>query len=126
MHSGITECRSWGLSTRHGPVCIGCGSAYSMAAVASSRASALPPLAVPGERRGMPVPSIRGLPEPLADLFRGLRMLATEHTALEDALDGFRHVQPTAAQGCVERHDPAPAQPHDQLRGLVTGQIAPH
>jgi hypothetical protein len=43
----------------------------------------------------MPVPSIRGLPEPLTDLFRGLRMLAAERAALENALDGFRHVQPS-------------------------------
>ena len=66
-----------------------------MTAIAGSRASVLPPLAVPGERRGMPVPSIRGLPEPLTDLFRGLRMLAAERAALENALDGFRHVQPS-------------------------------
>src|SRR3954454_2746235 len=95
-----------GPSARHRSVCIGCGSAYSMAAVAGSRASALPPLAVPGERRGMPVPSIRGLPEPLTDLFRGLRVLPAERAALDTALDGFRHVHPTPAQGCVERHDP--------------------
>jgi hypothetical protein len=50
---------------------------------------------MPGERRGVPVPTVRGFLKPLADLFRGLRMLATERPALEDALDGFRHVQPS-------------------------------
>ena len=114
-----------GLSARHRSVRIGRRSAHPMAAFAGSRASAAPPLAMPSERRGMPIPTVRSLLEPHADLVRGLRMLAAERAALENALDGFRHVQPAAAQGCVERHDPVPAQPHDQGQRLVAGQVVP-
>jgi hypothetical protein len=49
----------------------------------------LPALAVPDERRGLPVPGLRGLLEPGADLRRALRVLAVERAPLEDALDGL-------------------------------------
>src|SRR3954452_5873162 len=64
----------------------------------------LPAPAVPDERRGLPVPGLRGLLEPGADLGRALRVLTVERAPLEDALDGLGHVQPAAAERRVERH----------------------
>src|SRR6476659_2745744 len=75
----------------------------------------LPALAVPDERRGLPVPAPRRLLEPGADLGRAPRLLPVERPALEDALDRLGHVQPAAAQGRVERHDAVPAQPQHHL-----------
>jgi hypothetical protein len=50
-------------------------------------------------------------------------MVAVQRTALEDSLDGFRHVQPTASDRGVERHDAVREQPEDELRRVVAGQI---
>src|SRR3954469_24769171 len=78
----------------------------------------LPALAVPDERRGLPVPAPRRLLEPGADLGRAPRLLPVERPALEDALDRLGHVQPAAAQGRVERHDAVPAQ-HGTISGVL-------
>src|SRR4051812_23395432 len=86
----------------------------------------LPALAVPDERRGLPVPAPRRLLEPGADLGRAPRLLPLERPALEDALDRLGHVQPAAAQGRVERHDAVPAQPQHHLGRLVAGEVVPH
>ena len=86
----------------------------------------LPALAVPEKWRGLLIPGLCGLSEPGADLLRALRVLAVERASLEDALDGFGHVQPAAAERCVERHDPMPTEPDDHLGGLVTGEVVPH
>src|SRR5215211_2903552 len=87
--------------------------------VAGSLAPSLPALAVPEEGRGLPVPGLRGLLEPGADLGRAPRVLAVERAPLEDALDGLDHVQPAAAERRVEWHDAVPAQPGHHLGRLV-------
>src|SRR3982750_1311939 len=80
-------------------------------------------LAIPQEGRGLPVPGLRRLLEPGADLRRALRVLAVERAPLEDALDGLGHVQPAAAERRVERHDAVPAQPDHHLGALVAGEV---
>jgi hypothetical protein len=62
---------------------------------------------MPDKRRGLAVPGLGGLLEPGADLGGRLGMLACQGPALEDALDGLRHVQPTAAERRID---------HDRLR----------
>ena len=73
----------------------------------------------------MPVPRFGGLLEPSANLCWALRMLAVERAALEDALDGFGHVQPAAAERGVERHDAMLAKPEHHPDALVAGQVIP-
>ena len=68
----------------------------------------------------------RGLLEPGADLGGALRVLPVEGATLEDALDGLGHVEPTAAERGVERHDAVPAQPEHHLGALVPGEVVPH
>src|SRR3954462_4106060 len=86
----------------------------------------LPALAVPDERRGLPVPVAGRLLEPGADLGRAPRLLPVESAPLEDALDRFGHVQPAAAQRRVERHDAVTAQPEHHPGRLVAGEGGPH
>src|SRR4051794_41834055 len=74
----------------------------------------------------MPVPRFGGLLEPSADLCWALRMLAVERAPLEDALDGFGHVQPAAAERGVERHDAVLAEPDHHLGILVAGEVVPY
>src|SRR4051794_41967945 len=74
----------------------------------------------------MPVPRFGGLLEPSADLCWALRMLAVERAPLEDALDGLGHVQPTAAERGVERHDAVLAEPDHHLGILVAGEVVPY
>jgi hypothetical protein len=57
--------------------------------IAALLSPSLPAFAVPEEGRGLPVPGLRRLLEPRADLRRALRMLAVERAPLEDALDGL-------------------------------------
>src|SRR3982751_1158255 len=83
-------------------------------------------LAIPQEGRGLPVPGLRRLLEPGADLRRALRMLAVERAPLEDALDGLGHVQPAAAERGVERHDAVLAEPDHHLGILVAGEVVPY
>src|SRR3954452_13819494 len=71
--------------------------AAETAGIAALLSPSLPAFAVPEERRGLPVPGLRRLLEPGANLGRVLWMLAVERALLEDALDGLGHVQPTAA-----------------------------
>src|ERR671917_1988477 len=91
--------------------------------VGASLSPPLPALAVPDERRGLPVPGPGGLLESGADLGRAPRVLAVERAALEDALDGLGHVQPAAAERRVERHEPGPAEPEHPLGRLVAGEV---
>src|SRR5918993_4964084 len=102
-----------------------CGAADGVS-VAGSFAPPLPALAVPEEGRGLPVPGTRGLLEPGADLGGASRVLPVEGATLEDALDGLRHVEPTAAERGVVRHDAVPAQPEHHLGALVAGEVVPH
>src|ERR671928_180326 len=77
--------------------------------------------AVPEEGRGLPVPGLRRLLEPGADLRWVLRVLAVERAPLEDALDGLGHVQPAATERRVERHDAVLAGPDPPPRRCVGG-----
>src|SRR5829696_1305351 len=99
-----------------------CGAADGVP-IAGSLAPPLPALAVPQEGGGPPVPGLRRLLEPAADLGGALRVLAVEGAPLEDALDGLGHVQPAAAERGVERHDAVPAQPNHHLGRLVAGDV---
>src|SRR3712207_8274552 len=54
--------------------------------------------------------------EPGADLGGAPRVLPVEGATLEDALDGLGHVEPTAAERGVERHDAVPAQPEQDRK----------
>jgi hypothetical protein len=103
----------------------GCGAANRVA-IASVPAAALPALAVPDKRRGLPVPVPGRLLEPGANLRRTLRLLPIQRPPLEQALDRFGHVQPTATQRGVERHDAVPAQPQHHLGRFVAGQVVPN
>src|SRR5690349_1544648 len=89
-------------------------------------APSLAALAVPDKGCGLAVPGLGGLLEPSADLSGRLGMLARQRPALEDALDGLGHVQPTAAERRVERHDAVLAQPQHHVCALMTSDIVPH
>jgi hypothetical protein len=80
-------------------------------------------LAGPDERRGVGVPATRGRFEPVDDVHRRSRGPAGERTADKDALYGFGHVQPGAAERGVQWHDAVGDQPENQARGLVAGQV---
>jgi len=53
-------------------------------------------------------------------------MLTRQGPALEDALDGLGHVQPTAAKRRIERHNAVLAQPQHHVGALMTGEVVPH
>src|SRR3954471_447300 len=86
----------------------------------------LAPLAVPDKGGGLAVPGLSSLLEPSADLGGRLGMLARQGPALEDALDGLGHVEPTAAERRIERHNAVLAQPQHHFCTLMTGKIVPH
>ena len=102
------------------------GGAANGVRISSALAPSLPTVAVPDKRRWVLVPGARGLFEPSADFGRGLWMLPRQGPALEDALDGLRHIQPAAAERGVERHHAVPAQPHHHVRTLMAGEVVPH
>jgi len=72
------------------------------------------------------IPAPCGLLKPAPDLVGTVRMLSIERAALEHTLDRLGHVEPAAAYGRVERHDPMRAQPQHQLGRLVASEIVPH
>src|ERR1700756_5224065 len=81
-------------------------------------APSLTALAVPDKGCGLAVPGLGGLLEPSADLGGRLGMLTRQGPALEDALDGLGHVQPTAAKRRIEQHDAVLAQPQHHVCAL--------
>src|SRR5947209_18279309 len=87
--------------------------------VTAPLAPSLVALAVPDKGCGLAVPSLGGLLEPGADLGGRLGMLARQGAALEDALDGLGHVQPTAAERRIERHNAVLAQPQHHVGALT-------
>ena len=93
--------------------------------IAALLSPSLPAFAVPEEGCGLPVPGLRGLLKPGADLRRVLRVLAVERASLEDALDGLGHVQPAAPKWRVERHDAVLAEPNHHFGSLVAGEVVP-
>jgi hypothetical protein len=106
-------------------VCEGRGAADRVT-VAGVSAPSLTAFAVPDKRRGLPVPVPGRLLEPSTDLSRALRLLPVERSPLEKALDRLGHVQPTAAQRGVERHDAVPAQPQHHLGRPVASEVVPN
>jgi len=88
------------------------GSATSQSMTTLSSASpAQRPATAPLKRGRVPVPATgRGL-QPLDDLFGLARMLSSQRTPNEDALDRLIHVQPTASKRCVEYHHPLREHP---------------
>ena len=84
-----------------------------------------PPFAIPDKGRGVPVPGTGRLLEPGADLTGRAWVVSIEGAAFEDALDGFSHVQPTAAGRGVEGHDAVLAQPDHHAGAFVTREIVP-
>src|SRR5664279_1793083 len=103
-----------------------CCRAADWVLVAELFAPPLPTLAVPEEGRGMLVPGLCGLLEPVADLGGAVRVLPVKGATLENALDGLGHTQPAASKRRVERHDTVPAKPEHHLGVLVAGEIVPH
>src|SRR5215213_3548147 len=103
-----------------------CCRAADSIGVTALLAPSLAALAVPDKGCGLAVPGLGSLLEPGADLSGRLRMLARQGPALEDALDRLGHVQPTAAERRIERHDAVLAQPYHHFRAVMTGKIVPH
>ena len=97
-----------------------------MGLIATGSSPPLPAFAVPHKRRRLLIPGPRRLLKPASDLRGAVRMLTVERPALEHALDRLGHVEPAAAHGRVERHDPVRAQPQHQVGCLVASQIVPH
>src|ERR1700761_4748999 len=89
--------------------------------ITAALAPSLSALTVPDKGCGLAVPGLCGLLKPGADLGGRLGLLARQGPALEDALDGRRHVQPTAAERRIERHDAVLAQPQHHFCALMTG-----
>src|SRR3954468_18335270 len=100
--------------------------AEPMDRLANGLSPPLPAFAVPHKRGWLRIPGPRGLLKPAPDLVWAVWVLPVQRAALEHALDRLGHVQPAAAHGRVERHDPMRAQPQHQLGCLVAGQIVPH
>src|SRR3954453_18922201 len=96
-----------------------------MGLVATGSSPPLPAFAVPHKRRRLLIPGARRLLKPTPDLCGAVRMLTVERAALEHALDRFRHVEPAAPHGRVERHDALRAQPQHQVGRLVASEIYP-
>src|SRR5688572_7595866 len=89
--------------------------AEPMDRLATGSSPPLPAFAVPDKRDRLLIPAPRRLLKPAPDLLGAVRMLSVERAALEHALDRLRHIEPTAAHGCVERHDAMFAQPQHQV-----------
>ena len=81
------------------------------------------PFASPDERGRVAIPATGGGLQPLDDLLRAGRALAGQSPTDDDALDRFRHVQPTPGDRRVERHHPVLHQPADKGWCLLALQI---
>lgn len=81
--------------------------------------------AAPGERRRVIIPAARRGFQPGDDLVRRPGVVTLQPTSLEDALDRFGHVQPTATQRCIEGHGAMREEAANQRRGQVPSQIIP-
>ncbi len=110
------------LSSWQRPSGLGARAADSRASCAGTR-SACVPFPAPDERGRLSVPAAGRSLQPLDDLLWRCRLLTSECASFEDALDGFRPVQPRPAHRRVERHDPVREQPADEVGGVMTGQM---
>ena len=79
--------------------------------------------AAPFKGRGSQVPVRSNRLEPGDDLIGVGRMLPIQSTPLENTLNAFGHVQPTASQRRVQGHDPMGEQPQDKLGRGMSRQI---
>src|SRR3954453_22251067 len=118
-------CSGWAAALQEF-VCAGSRAAEPMDRLATGSAPPLPAFAVPDKRGWLLISASCGLLKPAPDLLGTVRMLSIQRPSLEDALDGFGHVEPAAAHGRVKRHDAMFAQPQHQVGRLVAGQIVPH
>ena len=84
------------------------------------------PFATPYKRGRMAIPATGSRFQPFNNLFWTRRALAGQCPTNDNALDGFRHVEPAPSNGRVKRHDPVLHQPADQHRRLMTLQIVKH
>ena len=85
----------------------------------------LPSLAVPHERSGVGVPASHRVLQPGDQLRHTLWMLPIQRSPADDALDGLRHIQPRAAERCVQRHHSVSEQPGDYRGTQVSSQVVP-
>ncbi|HEY1391056.1 MAG TPA: hypothetical protein VGF38_21145 [Ktedonobacterales bacterium] len=77
------------------------------------------------ERRRIGVPGPRRRFQGVNDVLGGLRMLASQRAAHQDAAQGFGHIEPTARERGGEDHYPLGEQPEQQRRGVMTSQVVP-
>src|SRR3954452_25431679 len=85
---------------------------------ATGSAPPLSAFAVPHKRGWLRIPGPRGLLKPAPDLLGAVWVLPVQRAALEHTLDRLGHVQPAAAHGRVERHDPC-AHSHSTSSGVL-------
>src|SRR5215210_5767798 len=90
-----------------------------MGLIATGSSPPLPAFAVPDKRRGLLIPALRRLLKPAPDLVWAVRMLSIQRPSLEHALNRLRHIEPAAAHGRVERHDPPCAHNHSTRSGVL-------
>jgi hypothetical protein len=88
--------------------------------------ASLLPLTAPDKGCRVLIPVCGNCGQPLTNLLATFRMLPLHGTPLQNTLQGFGHVQSTAAQGRVQRHDAVGAQPEHHLRALMADQVIPH
>src|SRR5712692_3344926 len=82
-------------------------------------------LAAPFERGRSRVPSSDRCREPVFEVLGALGMLAGQGPSNHVALDRLGQIQPGTTQWGVEWHHPMGAQPADDLRRLVAGEVVP-
>lgn len=95
----------------------------------SSLSSALPPncsFPSPDKRGGLLVPSVDCSLQPSDDLLGCLWMTAGQSSGLEDALNGFGHIQPGASYRGIEQSNPVCEAPEHKISGLMSGQVIQH
>src|SRR5579859_3726655 len=79
--------------------------------------------ASPFEWSRVGIPRTSGGLQPVDDLLWVGRRLTGQSSLGDDPLDGLGHVQPGAAERCVQRHDAMLEQPHDEARGEVSFEV---
>lgn len=84
-------------------------------------------LALPTPHKGcrLPVPAVRCRLQPGDDLLSRLGMHSVQCPALQEALDGFGHIEPGSAQRGKERNDAVLEQPEDEGHRVVPGRVVP-
>src|SRR4051794_41509478 len=99
LRGGLAFIWSHWAATPRGFVRAGSRAAEPMHRLATG-APPLPTFAVPHKRGWLLIPAPRRLLKPGPDLLGAVRMLSIERAALEHALDGLCHVEPTRPPAC--------------------------